>query len=82
MFVKEPLINFKNATEYLKHHSTTHYHLLVTEKASAFIQCYNTGELVEVILSNKVSSIKESNRKRLVPIIKTIFFFVVIIIFH
>lgn len=74
MFVKEHLINYNNASKYLKHHSTTHYHLLVTEKASAFIQCYNNSKSVEVMFSNKVSPIMESNRKRLVPIIKTIIF--------
>jgi len=58
----------------LKHHATTQYHLLASEKSSAFIQNYKTGGSVEVMLSNKVSSIMENNRKRLVPIIKTIFF--------
>lgn len=48
--------------------------MLAAEKASAFIQSYNTGESVELMLNNKVSSIMESNRKRLIPIIKTIIF--------
>lgn len=76
MFVKEPLINFKKAPELLKHHATTQYHLLATEKNSAFIKSYSTGagRSLEVILNNKVSSIIEGNRKRLVPIIKTIIF--------
>lgn len=74
MFVKEPLTNYKKAPELLKHHATTQYHLLSIEKGSAFIQSYKTGESVEVMLSNKVLSIMESNRKRLIPIIKTIIF--------
>ncbi|CAH1724767.1 unnamed protein product [Aphis gossypii] len=74
MFVKEPLTNYKKAPEFLKHHASTQYHLLATEKISAFIQSFKTGESVEIMLNNKVSSIMESNRKRLVPIIKTIIF--------
>jgi hypothetical protein len=63
MFVKEPFNNYKKAPKLLKHHVITQYHLLASEKSSAFIQSYKTGKSVEVMLSNKVSSIIENNRK-------------------
>jgi len=35
IFVKEPLTNYKKAPELLKHHASTQYHLLATEKIYA-----------------------------------------------
>lgn len=60
----------------LNEHSKTNYHMISSQRANDFIKNYENGDqtAVNVLLSNQKREIIEHNRKRLIPIIKTILF--------
>ncbi|XP_050064693.1 52 kDa repressor of the inhibitor of the protein kinase-like [Aphis gossypii] len=60
--VTEPMVKFKDAINEFKNHEKKEYHLLGGSKA------------VDVLLDKHKQQVIDSNRKRIVPIIKTILF--------
>lgn len=73
-FITTPFVNFRKATELLNKHGNNEYHLLSAEKSSAFIDNYKSSKSVKTILNKKSMAIIDKNKKRLVPIIKSIIF--------
>lgn len=74
--VTEPMVKFKDAINEFKNHEKKEYHLLSVQRANDFLINYESGgsKTVDVLLDKHKQQVIESNRKRIVPIIKTILF--------
>ncbi|XP_050063160.1 zinc finger MYM-type protein 1-like [Aphis gossypii] len=74
--VKIPMVKYKHCLTDLKNHAKTEYHLLSAQRANDFLHNYETGneKAVNVLLDNRNRQVIEYNRKRLIPIVKTIIF--------
>lgn len=76
--VKTPLSKYKKAVEVFHHHGSASYHVFSAQKASNFGKIINAaGEgitSISVQLDKQKSTIIQVNRRRLVPIVKTIIF--------
>lgn len=70
------MVNYKDALADLQEHSKKDYHILSGKKVHDFLAYYDSGgkKGIDVVLSDHMSQIVEHNRKRLIPIIKTILF--------
>lgn len=73
-FITTPFVNYRKATELLNRHGNNEYHLLSAEKSSTFIDNYSSSKSVKTILNKKSMAIINKNKKRLVPIVKSIIF--------
>lgn len=65
---------YKNALQELQDHSYKQYHIKSLERAGEFIGKFESGESVSVLIDHEHKNIIKQNRKRLVPIVKTIIF--------
>ncbi|KAF0713597.1 52 kDa repressor of the inhibitor of the protein kinase-like [Aphis craccivora] len=74
--VTEPMVKFKDAINEFKNHEKKEYHLLSVQRANDFLINYESGgsKAVDVLLDKHKKQVIESNRKRILPIIKTILF--------
>lgn len=74
--VTEPMVKFKDAINEFKNHEKKEYHLLSVQRANDFLINYESGgsKAVDVLLDKHKQQVIDSNRKRIVPIIKTILF--------
>lgn len=70
------MVKYKHCLTDLKNHAKTEYHLLSAQRANDFLHNYETGneKAVNVLLDNRNRQVIEYNRKRLIPIVKTIIF--------
>ena len=70
------MVKFKDAINELKNHEKKEYHLLSAQRANNFLINYESGgsKAVDVLIDKHKQQVIESNRKRIVPIIKTILF--------
>jgi hypothetical protein len=70
------MTKYKNAMADLNEHSKSNYHMISSQRAKDFLTNYENGDetAINVLLSNQKREIIEHNRKRLIPIIKTILF--------
>ncbi|KAL5234734.1 hypothetical protein ACI65C_002144 [Semiaphis heraclei] len=74
--VTQPMVKYKDAMADLLEHSKKDYHILSGKRVHDFLAYYESGGKIgiDVVLSDHMSQIVEHNRKRLIPIIKTILF--------
>lgn len=70
------MVKYKHALTDLNNHAKTEYHLLAAQRANDFLHNYETGneKAVNVLLDSRNKQVIEYNRKRLIPIVKTIIF--------
>lgn len=73
--VKTPMVKFKEPLKEFQKYQTR-YHLLSAKRANDFLVNFNNSNSVsvDVMLNKHIKKIIENNRKRLVPIVKTILF--------
>lgn len=70
-----PLIKYKDALYDLKKHSEREYHKTAILRSFEFIKCFEgRQQTVEVQLDDQLNKTVEENKKKLIPIIKTIIF--------
>jgi hypothetical protein len=69
-------MKFKDVINEFKNHEKKEYHLLSVQRANDFLINYESGgsKAVDILLDKRKQQVIESNRKRIVPIIKTILF--------
>ncbi|XP_060881672.1 zinc finger MYM-type protein 1-like [Metopolophium dirhodum] len=74
--VTAPMLKFKNAKNDFNKHSKTEYHLLSVQRANDFLINFESGfeKTVDVLFDKHLQQSIESNKKRLIPIVKTILF--------
>lgn len=70
------MVKYKDALKELQNHQKTEYHCLSALRASDFLANFEntSNKSVNVLLDKKKQHTIENNRKRLVPIVKTILF--------
>lgn len=70
------MVKFKDAINDFKNHQKTEYHLLSVQRANDFLINFESRneKTVDLLIDQQKKRIIESNKKRLVPIIKTILF--------
>lgn len=74
--VTEPLTNFKDligAKGHLEQHARNHYHMDAVAKGKNFLKAYDnpSSEIVNLVNKQHLNQAEE-NRKRLIPIVKTV----------
>lgn len=74
--VTAPMLKFKDAKNDFNKHSKTEYHLLSVQRANDFLINFENGceKTVDVLFNKHLQQTIESNKKRLIPIVKTILF--------
>ncbi|XP_063240858.1 zinc finger protein 862-like [Bacillus rossius redtenbacheri] len=75
IFCIKPLIKYKDAISDLKKHSSCKYHILAIQKSEDFCNVFE-GKIssVDIQLDTRAKQLIESNRQKLLPIVKTIIF--------
>lgn len=70
------MVKFKEPLKEFHKHQTNEYHLLSAQRANYFLVKFNNSNSVsvDVMLNKHIGKTIENNRKRLVPIVKTILF--------
>jgi len=70
------MVKFKGPLKEFQKHQTNDYHLLSAQRANDFLVNFNNSNSVsvDVMLNKHIEKTIENNRKRLVPIVKTILF--------
>lgn len=70
------MVKFKEPLKEIQKHQTNDYHLLSAQRANDFLVNLNNSNSVsvDVMLNKHIEKTIENNRKRLVPIVKTILF--------